>query len=187
MSAKNVETVVENGTEIFIPLNKLKKSPKNARKTPDSEAAIEAYAASIAAKGILQNLVAEPEVDADVTPTGLYFVTIGEGRRLAQLLELKVEIHAFGPVQADEPGMDRHVGILSSGARLGGRPAEVDRVLRDEGPIPFEVDRLQAPILQVALSEPHDMRGFAMSPTLRQLRHFSVETFVNQRLHSAFR
>jgi hypothetical protein len=41
MSAKSVETV-ENGTEIFIPLNKLKKSPKNARKTPHSEAAIEA-------------------------------------------------------------------------------------------------------------------------------------------------
>ena len=55
MSAKSVETV-ENGTEVFIPLNKLKKSPKNARKTPHSEAAIEAYAASIAAKGILQTL-----------------------------------------------------------------------------------------------------------------------------------
>jgi len=36
---------------ILIPLNKLKKSPNNARKTPHSEAAIEAYAASIAAKG----------------------------------------------------------------------------------------------------------------------------------------
>jgi hypothetical protein len=34
MSAKHVETVVESGTESFIPLNKLKKSPKNARKTP---------------------------------------------------------------------------------------------------------------------------------------------------------
>jgi ParB family transcriptional regulator, chromosome partitioning protein len=48
MSAKSVETV-ENGTEIFIPLNKLKKSPKNARKTPHSETAIKAYAASNAA------------------------------------------------------------------------------------------------------------------------------------------
>jgi hypothetical protein len=65
MSAKSVETVVENGTEVFIPLNKLKKSPKNARKTPHSEASIEAYAASIAAKGILQNLVVEPELDAE--------------------------------------------------------------------------------------------------------------------------
>jgi ParB family transcriptional regulator, chromosome partitioning protein len=43
MSAKNVEPVVENGTKIFFPLSKLKKSPKNARKTPHSEAAIEAW------------------------------------------------------------------------------------------------------------------------------------------------
>ena len=62
MSVKHEETIVESGTEVFIPLNKLKKSPKNARKTPHSEAAIEAYAASIAAKGILQNLVVEPEL-----------------------------------------------------------------------------------------------------------------------------
>ena len=66
MSAKSVETVVASGTEIFVPLNKLKKSPKNARKTPHGEAAIEAYAASIVAKGILQNLVVEPELDGMV-------------------------------------------------------------------------------------------------------------------------
>jgi hypothetical protein len=72
--------------------NKLKKSPKNARKVPNSEAAIEAYAASIAAEGILQNLVVEPEVDAEAegTLTGFYFVTIREGRRLAQLLPASV-------------------------------------------------------------------------------------------------
>ena len=99
MSAKSVETV-ENGTEIFIPLNKLKKSPKNARKTPHSEAAIEAYAASIAAKGILQNLVVEPELDAEGAATGFYFVTIGEGRRLAQLLRVKrKEIKKTEPIR----------------------------------------------------------------------------------------
>jgi ParB family transcriptional regulator, chromosome partitioning protein len=55
MSAKHAEVIItqksfiESGMEIFIPLNKSKKSPRNARKTPDSEAAIEAYAASIAA------------------------------------------------------------------------------------------------------------------------------------------
>jgi ParB family chromosome partitioning protein len=78
-----------NGTEIFIPLNKLKKSPRNARKTPHSDASIEAKAASIHAKGILQNLVVEPELDAEGAATGFYFVTIGEGRRLAQLLRVK--------------------------------------------------------------------------------------------------
>jgi len=99
MSAKSVETV-ENGTEIFIPLNKLKKSAKNARKTPHSEAAIEAYAASIAAKGILQNLVVEPELDGEGAPTGCYFVTIGEGRRLAQLLRVKrKEIKKTEPIR----------------------------------------------------------------------------------------
>jgi ParB family chromosome partitioning protein len=100
MSAKNVEIVPQSGSEIFIPLSKLKKSPKNARKTPHSEAAIEAYAASIAAKGILQNLVVEPELDGDGAATGFYFVTIGEGRRLAQLLRVKrKEIKKTEPIR----------------------------------------------------------------------------------------
>ncbi|MCF2523228.1 ParB/RepB/Spo0J family partition protein [Bradyrhizobium sp. G127] len=100
MSAKKIETVVESGTEIFVPLNKLKKSPNNARKMPHSEASIEACAASIAAKGILQNLVIEPEVDADGAATGFYFVTIGEGRRLAQLLRVKrKEIKKTEPIR----------------------------------------------------------------------------------------
>jgi ParB-like chromosome segregation protein Spo0J len=85
----NVPETVASGETAFIPLNKLKKSPRNARKTPHSEADIEAYAASIAAKGILQNLVVEPERDEGGQPTGFYFVTIGEGRRLAQLLRVK--------------------------------------------------------------------------------------------------
>lgn len=77
------------GAEVFIPLNKLKKHPNNARKTPHSEASIEAKAASIHAKGILQNLVVEPELDAEGAATGFYLVIIGEGRRLAQLLRVK--------------------------------------------------------------------------------------------------
>ncbi|MDH1270188.1 ParB N-terminal domain-containing protein, partial [Rhizobium pusense] len=90
-NAPEPETVAETATgrEIFIPLNKLKKSPRNARKTPHSEADIEAYAASIAAKGILQNLVVEPELNEAGEATGFYFTTIGEGRRLAQKLRVK--------------------------------------------------------------------------------------------------
>jgi ParB family chromosome partitioning protein len=84
-----VVSVAVSGETVFIPLNKLKKSPRNARKTPHSEADIEAYAASIAAKGILQNLVVEPERDEAGQPNGFYLVTIGEGRRLAQLLRVK--------------------------------------------------------------------------------------------------
>jgi ParB family transcriptional regulator, chromosome partitioning protein len=78
-----------SGVEIFVPLAKLKKSPRNARKVPHGEAAIEALAASIQHKGLIQNLVVEPETKEDGTPTSYYLVTAGEGRRLAMLLRAK--------------------------------------------------------------------------------------------------
>src|SRR3546814_18382260 len=78
-----------SGVEMFVPLAKLKKSPHNARKVPHGEAAIEALAASIQHKGLIQNLVIEPEAKEDGTPTGYYLVTAGEGRRLAMLLRAK--------------------------------------------------------------------------------------------------
>lgn len=88
------------GAEIFVPLNKLKKSPKHARKEPHTEAAIAALAASIAYKGMLQNLVVEPEVDQTGAATGFYLVTIGEGRRLAQLLRVqRKEIKKSEPIR----------------------------------------------------------------------------------------
>ncbi len=97
-NAKTI-TVPENGETVFIPLNKLKKHPNNARKTPHSEASIEGKAASIAAKGMLQNLVVEPEI-TDGEPTGFYFVSIGEGRRLAQLLRAnRKEIKKTEPIR----------------------------------------------------------------------------------------
>ena len=90
MNAVTQTAAVEpvSGIEIFLPLNKLKKSPNNARKVPHGEAAIEALAASIHAKGMIQNMVVEPEMKGDA-PTGFYLVTAGEGRRLAQLLRSK--------------------------------------------------------------------------------------------------
>ncbi|BAK67734.1 ParB-like protein [Sphingobium sp. SYK-6] len=90
MNAVTEMTAAEpvSGIEIFVPLNKLKKSPKNARKVPHGEAAIEALAASIAHKGLIQNLVIEPEMKGD-KPTGAYLVSAGEGRRLAYLLRAK--------------------------------------------------------------------------------------------------
>lgn len=84
----SVATKASNGTEQFIPLNRLKKSPRNARKTPHPSADIEALAASIKAHGMLQAPVVEPEMK-DGKPTGFYLVTIGEGRRQAQLLRVK--------------------------------------------------------------------------------------------------
>jgi ParB family chromosome partitioning protein len=85
----------ETGTTLFIPLNRLKKSPKNVRKTPHPQADIEALAASIAAKGLLQNLVVEPEMDAKGELTGYYLVTIGEGRRLAHQLRAQGAVGVF--------------------------------------------------------------------------------------------
>ena len=88
-----------HGDVIDIALNRLKKSERNARKTPHSPADIEALAASIKAKGILQPPVVEPELDAEGQPTGNYLVTIGEGRRQAQLLRVKrKEIRKTEPI-----------------------------------------------------------------------------------------
>ncbi len=86
--ATHDEHAVQTGV-VLIPLNKLKKSPRNARKTPHSKAEIEALAASIQAKGMLQNLVVEPELDESGGRTGFYLVQIGEGRRQALLLRVK--------------------------------------------------------------------------------------------------
>ncbi len=80
-----IQDTIQTSTVQDIRLNRLKASPRNARKTKHTEAAIEALAASIAAKGVLQPLVVEPETDETGAPTGSYLVTIGEGRRQALL------------------------------------------------------------------------------------------------------
>lgn len=98
-----------SGVDIFVPLNRLRKSPNNARKVPHGEAAIEALAGSIHAKGMIQNLVIEPEMKGDA-PTGCYLVTAGEGRRLAQMLRAKrKQIKKNEPIRcyldtANDPG-----------------------------------------------------------------------------------
>ncbi len=76
-------TAVANGAVIEVPLNRLKASPRNARKVPHSAASIASRAASIEAKGVLQPLVIEPELGEGGEPTGAWLVTIGEGRRQA--------------------------------------------------------------------------------------------------------
>jgi ParB family chromosome partitioning protein len=85
---ENAQAPAASGTMQLIPLNRLKKSPRNARKTPHPKADIEALAASIAAHGMLQSPVVEPEIKDDKA-TGNYLVTIGEERRQAQLLRVK--------------------------------------------------------------------------------------------------
>lgn len=79
----------ELSATIIVPLNRLKASPRNARKVKHSAAAIEALAASIKAKGVLQPPVVETERDGAGAPTGGWLVTIGEGRRQALRLLVK--------------------------------------------------------------------------------------------------
>jgi ParB family chromosome partitioning protein len=89
-----------HGAEIIVPLNRLKASPKNARKTPHAAATIEAFAASIKAKGVLQPPVVEIERKDDGTATGNYLVTIGEGRRQGlRLLAKRKSIKKTHPVR----------------------------------------------------------------------------------------
>jgi ParB family transcriptional regulator, chromosome partitioning protein len=83
---------------IFVPLCKLKKSPKNVRQIPHRKADIQALAASIRAIGMLQYPVVEPETGPKGKPTGHYLVNAGEGRRLAQLLRAKRK-----EIKGDEP------------------------------------------------------------------------------------
>ena len=83
---------------VLVPLGKLKKSPKNVRKIPHTKADIQSLAASIAAVGMLQYPVVEPEIGPRGKETGCYLVNAGEGRRLAQLLRVKRK-----QIKADEP------------------------------------------------------------------------------------
>ncbi|EGF94121.1 ParB/RepB/Spo0J family partition protein [Brevundimonas diminuta] len=106
MTAQSIETVATeaafpaHGAEITVPLNRLKASPRNARKTPHSPATIEAFAASIKAKGVLQPPVVEIERDGEGIPTGNYLVTIGEGRRQGlRLLAKRKAIKRTHPVR----------------------------------------------------------------------------------------
>jgi ParB family chromosome partitioning protein len=63
-TSPETSVVAASGATVFIPLNKLKKSPRNARKTPHSEADIEAYAGSIAVSvwPVLQAFGSDPMI-----------------------------------------------------------------------------------------------------------------------------
>lgn len=93
-SGIDLTTSVLVGEERDISLDKLKASPRNARRVGHSQADIESRAASIQAKGLLQALVVEPERRADGEETGYFLVTIGEGRRQALWLLAKRKVLA---------------------------------------------------------------------------------------------
>ena len=130
---QQIEVIHQDGDVIDVPLNKLKKSPRNARRTPHAEADIEALAASIAVKGVLQAPVVEPETDAEGAPTGCYLVTIGEGRRQALLLRAKrKEIRKTAPVRCvvDLNNDPHEISLDENVTRTGMHPADQFQAFR---------------------------------------------------------
>ena len=89
-----------------IPLSQLELSPDNVRKTPADASAFTELKASIAAHGLLENLIAramEPGPDG----TGRYAVIAG-GRRLAAMQALAAE----GALDEDHPVPCRMIGSI---------------------------------------------------------------------------
>jgi ParB family transcriptional regulator, chromosome partitioning protein len=112
---------------LLVPLNKLKKSPKNVRKIPHTKADIQALAASIAAVGMLQYPVVEPESGPRGKATGFYLVNAGEGRRLAQLLRVKrKEIKAEEPIHCllDTEHSATEISLAENAVRAAMHPAD---------------------------------------------------------------
>ena len=128
------EATAETGSTLFIPLDRLKKSPKNARKIPHSKADIESLAASIAAKGLLQNLVVEPERKGDDKETGYYLVTIGEGRRLAHLFEAFAKLHREEGMAAEDIAARFGVTptVVKQRLKLGAVSPKLMRLYKDD-------------------------------------------------------
>ena len=103
-----------------IPLDRLEPSPANVRKTPAGKAAFDELKASIAAHGLIENLVArsaEPGEDG-----GERFAVIAGARRLAAMNQLATE----GVIEADHPVPCR---IVANGA-IDGELSLAENVVR---------------------------------------------------------
>ena len=109
-----------------IPLNKLRPSPANVRRTA-TDAGIEELAASIEAHGLLQMPVVQPERTGEGEETGCYLVTAGERRRKALLLlvtqkKLKKTAPITCLVRAD--GNAEELSLVENTVRLPMHPAD---------------------------------------------------------------
>jgi ParB family chromosome partitioning protein len=162
--------VPEHGAEIYVPLNRLKKSEKNARKTPHRSEDIETLAATIHAKGILQPPVVEPELDEQGHPTGNFLVTIGEGRRLAQLLRAKrKQIKKTEPIRCliDTANDAYEISLDENVTRFAMHPADqfeaFQRLVEERG---FGVEEVAARFNVTATVVRRRMRLGAVSPQL---------------------
>lgn len=125
---------VQRGCEIVVPLNRLKKSPRNARRTPHAAADVEALAASIAAKGVLQPPVVEAERNGDGQETGSYLVSIGEGRRLAlRLLAKRRRLSKAEPIRCllDDDNDPFEISLDENVTRFAMHPADQFEAFRE--------------------------------------------------------
>ena len=170
-------TDLQTGALVMIPLNRLKKSPRNVRKVPHTQDAIDALAASIAVKGVLQNLVVEPERDADGLETGAYLVTIGEGRRLAQRLRVKrkeIRRDALIPCVIDTINDAEEISLDENVTREAMHPAdqfEAFKLLSDKG---YGAEDIAARFGVTAQIVRQRLRLGAVSPVLMRLYRDNV-------------
>ena len=120
-----------------VPLDRLELSPDNARKTPADDAALAELKASIAAHGLLENLVVRPVGDGE----DARYAVIAGGRRLAAMKALARD----GAVAADFPvpcrvcgdgALPRELSLAENTVRVAMHPAdqvETFRRLADDG------------------------------------------------------
>jgi ParB family transcriptional regulator, chromosome partitioning protein len=112
---------------VLVPLNKMKKSPKNVRQLPHAKADIHPLAASIAAIGMLQYPVVDRETGPKGKPTDFYLVNAGEGRRLAQLLRVKPQgdqDRRADPCTLDTEHSAAEIGLAENAVRTDMHPAD---------------------------------------------------------------
>jgi ParB family transcriptional regulator, chromosome partitioning protein len=109
-----------------IPLNKLKASPANVRKT-GADVGLEEVAASIAAHGLIQPLVVEPERNGEGGETGCYLVTAGERRRKALRIlakEKRIKRTAPIPCVVKTDGIASEISLAENVIRTNMHPAD---------------------------------------------------------------
>ena len=152
-----------------IALNKLKPSPANVRRT-GTEVGLEEFAASIAAHGLLQPLVVEPERNGEGEETGWYLVTAGERRRKAlRILAKQKRIKRNEPIpcliKAD--GIASEISLAENVIRTSMHPAdqfEAFQKLIDEGGLGIEEIAARFSVTPAVVKQ--RLKLAAVSPTL---------------------
>jgi hypothetical protein len=94
-------------------------------------------------------------------------------------LPLEVEIQTEGSVDAHKACMKAHVRVFSGRSRFIRWPAKVDAVIRNEGPVSFENDSLEFPVLRAGFSEVIYMRA-KKAPLLGVGYQRRAQVFINQ-------